>query len=124
MFIKPVKITISYNCYLDNKKKKPVWSLGDSLSPTCLSRFFYADFRKSFTSTVIDSSYQSELFLDNEMWNVSVFLKEIWRRESRDILFLGVDAPRVTRISEHSYNVAVDFYVDDESLVYLRLLEE
>lgn len=122
MLIQPIELSLPYKFNIaDNKFYIDSSDLSENLS-----RFFKATFYKSVSSTVIDNSYQTEFFINDTLMNLSISLRDRWLTECPGVIYLGVTRPQAESIpgKDGHLSLNVTFFVDYESLTYLRLLDD
>lgn len=122
MLIQPIELSLPYKY----TPKNEMFHIDSSDLSENLARFFKATFYKSVSSTVIDNSYQTEFFVNDTLMNLSISLRDRWFKECPGVIYLGVARPQATPMLDNDETLLlnVNFYVDYESLTYLRLLDE
>lgn len=122
MLIHPIELSLPYMFNIEDNK----FYIDSSDLSENLARFFKATFYKSVSSTVIDNSYQTEFFVNDTLMNLSISLRDRWFKECPGVIYLGVARPQAEPLSgkDGFLLLKVTFYVDYESLTYLRLLDE
>lgn len=122
MLIQPVELSLPYKFNTkDDRFYIDEIDLMDNLA-----RFFKATFYRSISSTVIDNSNQTEFYINDQIMNLTISLRDKWICECPGVIYLGVTQPIQEPVlgKEGHFLVNVKFYVDYESLTYLRLLDD